>query len=89
MRKLNLIVLAVVAIGLLTAPLALAQGGNPPASSKESGQTSQTQTGQPRIPVEQLQIYVDGFHNYIGEDGRPPDKQTQMRVSHYCHRRVF
>ena len=82
MRK--VIVLALVAICLLAAPLALGQGGNPPASAKESRATSQAQIGQSRIPVEQLQIYVDGFHNYVGEDGRPADKQTQMRVSHYC-----
>ncbi len=40
MRKVNLIVLAVVAVGLLAAPFALGQGGNPPASTKESGATS-------------------------------------------------
>jgi hypothetical protein len=46
---------------------------------------AQGSAGQPRIPIEQLQIYVDGFHNYLGEDGRPSDGQTQMRVTHYCH----
>jgi uncharacterized protein (TIGR02246 family) len=40
MRKANLIKLAVAAIYLLAAPLALGQGGNPPASTKESGATS-------------------------------------------------
>jgi Spy/CpxP family protein refolding chaperone len=40
MRKVHFIVLAAVAIYLLAAMLALAQGGNPPASTKESGQTS-------------------------------------------------
>ena len=40
MRKVSLIVLAVVAVYLLTAPLAFGQGGNPPASTKESGATS-------------------------------------------------
>jgi len=40
MRKVNRIVLAVVAVCLLAAPLALGQGGNPPASTKQSGQTS-------------------------------------------------
>jgi 2-iminobutanoate/2-iminopropanoate deaminase len=39
MRKVNLIVLALV-IYLLAAPLMLGQGGNPPASTKESGATS-------------------------------------------------
>jgi len=40
MRKVNLIVLAVVAIHLLAAPLTFEQGGNLPASTKESGATS-------------------------------------------------
>jgi len=49
MRRVNFIVLALVAICLLTAPLALGQGGNPPASTKESGATS----GHGMTPVEQ------------------------------------
>jgi len=40
MRKVNFTLLALVAVSLLAAPLALGQGGNPPASTKESGQTS-------------------------------------------------
>lgn len=36
MRKLDLIVLAMVTIYLLASPLALGQGGNPPASTNES-----------------------------------------------------
>lgn len=39
---------------------------------------------QSRIPVEQLQIYVDGFHNSKREAGLPAEKQKQMRVTHYC-----
>jgi uncharacterized protein (TIGR02246 family) len=56
MRKVSLIVLAVVAIYLLTAPLAFGQGGNPPASTKESGATSghgQTAVEQTGKSVEQ------------------------------------
>ena len=41
-------------------------------------------TPQPRIPVEQLQIYVDGFHNYKKDANLPADRQQQMRVTHYC-----
>jgi ketosteroid isomerase-like protein len=40
MRRVNLIVSAVVAMYLLAALLALGRGGNPPASTKESGATS-------------------------------------------------
>jgi len=39
MKSANRFVLAVVAICLLVAPLACGQGGNPPASTKESGAT--------------------------------------------------
>jgi Lipocalin-like domain len=40
MRKVNLIFWVLVAVSLLASPLALGQGGNPPASTKESGATS-------------------------------------------------
>ncbi len=40
MRKISLIALAMVTNCLLAAPLVLGQGGNPPASTKESGATS-------------------------------------------------
>jgi len=39
---------------------------------------------QSRIPVGQLQVYVDGFHNYKRDANLPADKQKQMRVTHYC-----
>lgn len=42
------------------------------------------QNGQARLPVEQLQIYVDGFHNYKHDTSLPAEKQKQMRVTHYC-----
>ena len=40
MRNAKIIALALVAISLLVVPLAWSQGGNPPASTKESGKTS-------------------------------------------------
>jgi hypothetical protein len=40
MRKLDLIILALVALYPLAAPLAWGQVGNPPATTKESGATS-------------------------------------------------
>jgi enamine deaminase RidA (YjgF/YER057c/UK114 family) len=40
MKKVSFVAMALVAVSLLAAPLALGQGGNPPASTKESGQTS-------------------------------------------------
>lgn len=44
MRKMNLTVLTLVAIGLLAALLAFGQGGNPPASTNQSGATSDHRT---------------------------------------------
>jgi ketosteroid isomerase-like protein len=40
MRKMNLFISVLVALCLSTAPSVLGQGGNPPASTKESGATS-------------------------------------------------
>ena len=40
--------------------------------------------GQQKIPVEQLQIYVDGYHIEKKDIGLPANKQMQMRVTHYC-----
>jgi hypothetical protein len=54
MRRINLIALAVVAICLLAAPLACGQGGNPPASTKESGATS----GKGMTAVEQTDMLL-------------------------------
>ncbi len=80
MRKVNLIALALVAIYLLAAPLALGQGGNPPASTKESGATSGKgmtaveQTGESGANVEQqiksltdqlLQAYLKGDTSFF------------------------
>jgi uncharacterized protein (TIGR02246 family) len=56
MRKLNLIILALVAFYLLATPLTLGQGGNPPASTKESGATS----GRGMTAVEQTGKGGDG-----------------------------
>jgi Protein of unknown function (DUF1264) len=39
---------------------------------------------QQTIPVQQLQVYVDGFHNYQHQSSLPAEKQHQMRVTHYC-----
>jgi hypothetical protein len=50
MRNVKVVALELVAISLLVAPLAWSQGGNPPASTKESGQTS----GYGQTAVEQI-----------------------------------
>lgn len=77
--RLGLMVL-VCALGLL-----LLEGQ--PAPAKYSGARSPAAEGpgaQSRIPVEQLQIYVDGFHNRKMDANLPATRQMQMRVTHYC-----
>ena len=66
MRKANLAVLALLAIYLLAAPLALGQGGNPPASTKESGATS----GHGMTAVEQTP-QKSSARRYINLPNRP------------------
>jgi hypothetical protein len=39
---------------------------------------------QDTTPVDQLQMYLDGFHNYKREALLPKEKQHQMRAHHYC-----
>jgi hypothetical protein len=51
MKSVRVVRLALVASALLSASLAWSQGGNPPASTKESGQTS----GHGMTAVEQAQ----------------------------------
>jgi Ni/Co efflux regulator RcnB len=53
----------------------------PGAAQEEPASSTQAQE---RIPVEKLQIYVDGYHNYKKGANLPADKQHQMRVAHYC-----
>ena len=37
------------------------------------------------VPPHSVEMYLDGFHNYKTESHLPPAKQSQIRVSHYCH----
>lgn len=39
---------------------------------------------QDTTPIQQLQLYLDGFHNYKSEADLPGEQQHQMRVAHYC-----
>lgn len=39
---------------------------------------------QDRTPVDQLQMYLDGFHNYKRDAAKPKEQQHQMRAHHYC-----
>lgn len=39
---------------------------------------------QDTTPVDQLQMYLDDFHNNMREMHLPKEKQHQMRAHHYC-----
>ena len=74
-------------------PLALADSLPQPTlsaadSTPKSLKTKALETGarflQDTTPVQQLEIYLDGFHNYHSEAKLPGEQQHQMRVAHYC-----
>ncbi len=80
MRKGNLIFGALVAVSLLAAPLAFAQGGNPPASTKESGATSghgMTAVEQTSEPKGATGARLIGTWTLVSETAHQGDKTTQ------------
>ncbi|MBC7541361.1 MAG: DUF1264 domain-containing protein [Candidatus Sericytochromatia bacterium] len=54
------------------------------ASAHIQRQGTGMQPSQDLTPVAQLQLYVDGYHNYKSQAALPGDQQHQMRVAHYC-----
>jgi hypothetical protein len=87
MRSVKLIALVFVAISLLVVPLAWSQGGNPPASTKESGKTSghgqtaveQTATSG-KAPSEQVQQALIALDKRWGEAGSKGDTATLNKI---------
>jgi protein CpxP len=61
MKSMRLIAPALIAVSLLVVSLAWAQGGNPPASTKESGQTS----GYGQTAAEQTAARHDRMHDRL------------------------
>ncbi len=58
--------------------------GKPAAKPKATAEKAAPAPAQDLTPVQQIQIYVDGFHNYQRDVDKPADQQMQMRVTHYC-----
>jgi len=77
MRKVNIVALVLVAVCMLAAPLALGQGGNPPTSTKESGETSghgmtaveQAQKSPPAAPIKIGDLAPD--FTLVDQNGQP------------------
>ncbi|MGH9774517.1 MAG: DUF1264 domain-containing protein [Candidatus Acidiferrales bacterium] len=72
--------LAFMLASVACSPLAAQTDAKTPTKETQESKS----VGQSRIPVEQLQIYVDGFHNSKRDADLPAEKQMQMRVTHYC-----
>ncbi|MBU6450341.1 MAG: DUF1264 domain-containing protein [Cyanobacteria bacterium REEB67] len=51
-----------------------------------AGETHKECAGQDlsKVPPKQVEMYLDGFHNYKTDAGLAPDKQLQLRVGHFC-----
>jgi hypothetical protein len=88
MRSVRLIVLVLLSVA---APLAWSQGGNPPASTQESGQTSgrgqtaveQTATGstpEKKVPSQQVQQALIALDKQWGEAGSKGDTATLNKI---------
>jgi len=37
-----------------------------------------------KVPPKQVEMYLDGFHNFKSDLKREPGKQLQLRVAHFC-----
>jgi hypothetical protein len=76
--------LTVCACLVLACSLLSAQAPSSTTPAQQTEPQVQPAAAQDRTPVEQLQVYVDGFHNYQRDAKLPAEKQMQMRVAHYC-----
>jgi len=54
---------------------AMAEPGSPEAKAEPT---------QELVPPQQIEMYLDGFHIYKKQMNLPTEKQTQVRVAHYC-----
>jgi hypothetical protein len=80
MKNAKLIVLLLVTMGLLAVPLAWSQGGNPPTSTKESGETSghgMTAAEQTGKPTGATAAKLVGTWTLVSETAHQGDKATQ------------
>ncbi len=64
---------------MLSACLAIAASCNSAQAEMQHSPDKQDLT-----PPHAVEMHLDGFHNYKGEDKLPKHKQLQLRVSHYC-----
>jgi hypothetical protein len=59
--------------GVILSPYNATAMGDAPMDGKQS-----------LTPPLSVEMYLDGFHNYKGQDKLSPNKQLQLRVAHYC-----
>jgi len=58
--------------------------GSLPGGAVAEQQSQTSEPAQELTPPRQIEMYLDGFHNYRTESKLPKDKQSQIRVAHYC-----
>ncbi len=71
MKKLT--ALAALMAAFLTSPMNAVAMGDAPMDGKQA-----------LTPPNSVEMYLDGFHNYAGQEKLAPSKQLQLRVAHYC-----
>lgn len=54
------------------------------SSRAEESATNACTTGQKLVPINQVGMYLDGYHTYKHEAHLPGEKQQQIRTAHYC-----
>jgi hypothetical protein len=55
-----------------------------PAYAMEGHEGAEPAQDLSKVPPKQVEMYLDGFHNYKTDAGLPPGKQLQLRVAHFC-----
>ena len=53
-------------------------------ASAASAQMAHSPDSQDLTPPHQVEMYLDGFHNYLGQEHHPKETQLQKRYAHYC-----
>jgi hypothetical protein len=72
---------SVMAGGLLWAGLVVSSANVYAMDSHEGAEPAQDLS---KVPPKQVEMYLDGFHNYKTDAKLAPEKQLQLRVGHFC-----
>jgi hypothetical protein len=74
--------------GALAVAFSLPLGAGGQASATESAAKAEKECAAAqdlsKVPPKQVEMYLDGFHNYKTDEKLAPEKQLQLRVGHFC-----